>query len=106
MLAVRIDGRRHDGGDGCRASVDRVQAVRLDVIRKAGGAAYARNDDCVLPLDTEFGHETLERGKYGVVAATRAPADLLIAGEVLPSQRFQRQRHAGEARCASPCRWP
>ena len=79
------------GGDAGRdrrgAPVDRVHAVGVEVVREAAGAADAGDEDDVLPAQAELGQEALDGLEHGVVAAARAPADLLVAGEVLAGLR-------------------
>ena len=75
------------GRDRGRAAVDRVHPVRLHVVREAGGAADAGDEDDALARDAELGHELLDGGEDRVVAAARAPADLLVGLQVLRRQR-------------------
>ena len=70
-------------GDGRRAPVDRVHPVGVHVVREAGCAADARHEGHVLAANAELGHEQLDGGEDRVVAAARAPADLLVAHPVL-----------------------
>ena len=80
-------GRGQPGRDRRRAAVDRVHPVGLHVVREARGAADAGDEDDLLAREAELGHEALHRGEDGVVAAARAPADLLVGLEVLRRQR-------------------
>ena len=70
------------GGYGGRAAVDGVEAEGVHVIREAGGAADAGDDDEVFALDAEVGEDGLDGGEDGVVAAAGAPADFLVGLEV------------------------
>jgi hypothetical protein len=70
------------GGDGGRAAVNGVEAKSVHVIREAGRAADAGDDDEVFALDAEFREDRLDGGKNGVVAAAGAPADFLVGLEV------------------------
>ena len=79
--------RCQPGGDRGRPTVDGVQPVRLHVVREAGGAADAGYEDDALARHAELGHELLHRGEDRVVAAARAPADLLVGLQVLRRQR-------------------
>src|SRR6202012_1270390 len=63
--------------------VNGVHAIGVHVIREPGGAADAREEHRVLAAHAEIGHEHLDGGENGVVAAARTPADLLVAGPVL-----------------------
>ena len=74
------------GRDRRRAAVDRVHPVRLHVVREARRAADPRDEDDLLARDPELGHERLRRREDRVVAAARAPADLLVGLEVLRRQ--------------------
>lgn len=71
------------GGDGRGAAVDRVHPVGVHVVREAGGAADAGDEDDVLLRQAQFGHEALDGGEHRVVTAAGAPADLLVRLEVL-----------------------
>ena len=77
-------GGGQSGGDGRCPAVDRVHAVGVHVVRESGGAADARQEHGALPAHAELGHQHLHRRQDRVVAATRAPADLLVGGPVLP----------------------
>src|SRR5207253_2645259 len=79
------------------AAVDRVHAVGLHVVREARRAADARDEHHVLALDAELRHEALHRRQDRVVAATRAPADLLVGLEVFCGQ-LQLRGHSGSLR--------
>jgi hypothetical protein len=74
------------GRDRGRTAVDRVHPVRLHVVREAGGAADAGDEDDALARDAELGHELLDGGEDRIVAAARAPADLLVGLQVLRRQ--------------------
>src|SRR5262249_888155 len=69
------------------AAVDRMHPVRLHVVREAGRAADAGDEDDLLAWKAELRHEALDGGEDGVVAAARAPAHLLVGLEVLRRQR-------------------
>ena len=56
------------------------------------------DEDDALARDAELGHELLDRGEDRVVAAARAPADLLVGLQVL---RRQRQLAVAVALCHS-----
>ena len=79
-------GERDAGGDRRRAAVDRVQAVGVHVVREARRAADARHEHEVLGLHAEVGELELHRREDRVVAAARAPADLLVRLEVLAAE--------------------
>ena len=72
--------------DRRRAAVDRVHPVRLHVVREARGAADPRDEDDSLAREAELRHEALDDVEDRVVAAARAPADLLVGLEVLRGQ--------------------
>src|ERR1700691_1324402 len=71
------------GGDGGGPAVDGVETVGVHVIGEARRAADAGEEDGVLAGDAELGHEEADGGEDRVVAAARAPADLLVRGPVL-----------------------
>ncbi len=75
--------RRQPGGDGRGPPVDGVHAVGVHVVREAGGTADAREEHGVLAAHAEVGHQHLDGGQDGVVAAAGAPAHLLVAAPVL-----------------------
>ena len=66
--------------------MDGVETVGLHVIREPAGAADAADDDEVLALDAELGKRALERVEDRVIAATRAPADVVGCDEVLAGE--------------------
>ena len=68
-------GARRDGG---RAAVDRVEAVGRHIVREARGAADAGDEHHVFRRELEVGHRALNRLDDRVVAAARAPANLLV----------------------------
>ena len=88
-------GHGQAGGQGRGPAVDGVDAVGVHVVGEAGGAADAGDEDHVLPRDAELGHEHLDGGEDGVVAAAGAPADLLVGGPVL--RRGARSEVVGHA---------
>jgi hypothetical protein len=75
-------GGGESGGDGGGAAVDGVHPVGVHVVREAGAAADAGDEDDVLLGQAEFGHEALHGGEDGVVAAAGAPAHFLVGLEV------------------------
>ena len=85
----QLGARRFQAGrDRGRAAVDRMEAVRVHVVREAARAADAGKEDEVLARDAEVGEDALHLGEDRVVAAAGAPADVLIGLEVLARQRF------------------
>jgi hypothetical protein len=60
-----------------------VQPVGFHVVREPGGAADAGDEDEVLLAAAKFGKGLAYSGQNGVVAASRAPPDILIRGKVL-----------------------
>src|SRR5262249_14104723 len=77
--------------DRRRAAVDRVEAVRLDVVRKTRRAADAGHEHRLFGHRADVGERTRDRLQHGVVAAAGAPTNLLRRGEVL---RCQLRAHA------------
>ena len=75
------------GRNGRRASVYRVKAVGIHVVRKAAGTANARNKDDIFPRQLQFlaylGHDLLNLRQDRVVAAAGTPAHLRLGDEVL-----------------------
>ena len=80
-------GQLQAGGEGRRPAVDGVEAVGVHVVGEAAGAADAGDEHDLLARHAEAGQRLLHLGEDGVVAAARAPADFLVAGEVLGGQR-------------------
>ena len=76
-------GRRQTRRDRRGTPVDRVHAIGVEVVREARGAADAGDEGDVLALEAELGQEGLDRGEDDVVTTPRAPAHLLIGGELL-----------------------
>ena len=85
-------GELHAARDRRRAAVDGVEAVGRHVIGKARGAADARDEHHLVGRGADLGQGLPDALDDGVVAAARAPADFLIALEVL---RRQCARHHG-----------
>jgi hypothetical protein len=77
-------GGGQPGGDGGGTAVDGVHAVGVHVVREAGGAADAGDEDDVLPGQAEFGHEALHGGQDGVVAAGQNLGALSVRRGTLP----------------------
>ena len=106
--------------DRRRAAVDRVEAVRVHVVREPARAADAADEHGVLALDAELRERALDRREDRVVTAARAPADVLVGLEVLLAEldldcvamisgvrlvlRGRRLRWSARPRVA--CRWP
>ena len=78
-----LAGQRQTGRDGRRAAVDRVEPIGLQVVREPARAADAADEHDVLAAQSELGQEVADGVEDDVVTAARAPADLLVAGEVL-----------------------
>ena len=103
-LPDRQPGIRHldAGGDRRGAAVDAVEPVGVHIIRKAGGASDAGHHHVAFLIVIErlahLGERALQRGQHRVVAASGAPADLLVAFEILESQCCHNP--------TSPFEWP
>ena len=80
--------QREPGGERRRAAVDAVDAVGVHVVGEAARAADPGDEDDSLRRQPQLGQELLDRGEDRVVAAARAPARLLVGGEVLLGQRL------------------
>src|SRR5262249_4764635 len=74
------------GRDRRGSAVDRVEAVRVHVVRKAARAADAGDEHEVLARHAELGQELLDLRQDGVVPAAGAPADVLIGDEILAAE--------------------
>ena len=77
---------REPGRDRRCATVDRMHPVRLHVVGEARRAADSRDEHDPLAGESELRHESLDDVQDRVVAAARAPADLLVGLEVLRGQ--------------------
>src|SRR6185295_14329108 len=71
------------GGHRRSAPVDRVEAVGVDVVREAAGAADARHHHHLVLRESQLREDLLRGVQDRVVPAAGAPADLLVALEVL-----------------------
>jgi hypothetical protein len=80
-------GELDPGRDGRSATVDGVEAVARHVVGKAARAADAADEYGVFARDAKVGHGPLDGFQYGIVAAARAPAHLLVRGPVLGGGR-------------------
>src|SRR5207248_8753168 len=69
-------GKLQPRREGRSAAVDAVHAVRVHVVRKAAGAADARDEHGFGAIDPELGEDFLRLHQDRVVAATRTPADV------------------------------
>src|SRR6185503_2977262 len=69
--------------DRRRATVDRVEAVRVHVVREAARAADTGDEHGALALDAELRERALNGGEDRVVTATRAPTHVLVGLEIL-----------------------
>lgn len=71
------------GRDGRGTPVNRVHAIGVQVVREPAGAADTADEHDVLALEAKLGQEAADGVEDDVVTAARAPAHLLIGGEVL-----------------------
>src|SRR5699024_4143684 len=69
-------------------TVDRVHPIGVHVVRESARAADTADEHHVLPAHPQLGQEVAHRVEDRVVAAARAPAHLLVGGEVLGLLRF------------------
>jgi hypothetical protein len=69
-------------GERRGASVNRVEAIRVHVVREAARATDARNEHHVLARDAELWHQPLHVRENRVVAAAGTPADVLVGFEI------------------------
>ena len=75
------------GRERRRPPVDPVHAVRVHVVAEPPAAADPGDEHRLVRFDAELGHQPLDGRQDRVVAAPRAPADLLVRREVLLGQR-------------------
>ena len=101
-----LAGQRQAGRDGRRAAVDRVETVGLQVVREPARAADAADERDVLAAQPQLGQEVADGVEDDVVTAAGAPADLLVAGEVLRLLRLVRRRNQAGLRRAASARQP
>src|ERR1700739_3490279 len=78
-----LTGYRKAGRDRRSSAVNRMQPIGFQVIRETARAPDAADEDHVLSPQPQFRQEVANRVEDDVVAAARAPADLLVAGEIL-----------------------
>ena len=77
-IQIRI-GQFDAGCNGWRPSVDRVEAITLDVIGEPAGAADPADKASVGRITPQLRQGALHRLQDGIVPATRAPTNLLIS---------------------------
>src|SRR5207247_3745886 len=75
------------GGDRGGTPVDAMETVGVHVIRQPAAAADAGDEDDLLARDAEIRHQLLRLREDRVVAAARAPADLLVRDKIFARQR-------------------
>ncbi len=96
-LGVReLEPRR----DRRRAAVDRMEAVGLEVVRKARRAADARHEHGLLGHGADVGERLRHGLEHGVVAAARAPTHFLRGREIFGLQLRAHARSPRTARTA------
>ena len=91
-------GHGEAGGDGRGAAVDRCACRRCSCSTGTGSSSRCRDEHGVLGLHAELGHQHLDGEQDAVVAATRAPAHLLVAGPVLLGRDGDRVGHERSVR--------
>src|SRR5260370_581081 len=82
------------GRHGRRATVNRVEAIGVHVIREAARAADAGDDDKIFLLDSKFRENGLHGGENRVVTAAGAPAHFLVGLKILFCERWWQRRCA------------
>ena len=75
-------GQFHAGSDSAGAAVNAVETVGVDIIRNTGRASDAGYHADILFFVASFGERVQHRGKNGVVTASGAPLNHLVAGEI------------------------
>ena len=78
-----LHARRHRR----RTAVDGVETVACDVVGEARGAADAGDEHDIVRLAADLRERRADALQDRVVAATRAPAYLLVGGEILGGKR-------------------
>jgi hypothetical protein len=78
------------GGKGRRTPVNAVETVGVQVVGKPAGTADPGDKHELLPGDAQGGQDLLDLGENAVIAASRAPANVLVALEILRRQNRQR----------------
>src|SRR5262249_1936939 len=66
---------------GCnrrRPPMNRMETIRIHVVRKAAGASDAGDENDFLAGDAEFRHDFLDLRQDCVIAASWTPADFLV----------------------------
>jgi hypothetical protein len=71
-----------------------VQAIGFQVVREPARTADAADEDDVFAPQPKLRQKVAHRVEDDVVTATRAPADLLVTGEVLGLLRLVGGGHA------------
>ena len=74
-------------------SMDGVNAVRVNVIGKSATATDAGDKHSLLRWNTNFWQYLLHLRKDRIIAATWAPSDILIAGEVFGLENREYSAH-------------
>src|SRR5438270_3734300 len=88
-------------GGQCRgAPVNAVHAVGVHVVRESARAADPGHEHDLVRRDPELGHELLNRRQHRVVAATGAPAGLLVGLKITLCERLRPARPLGRAAVA------
>src|SRR6266536_1696186 len=90
--------RRQPAGDRGSPPVDAVDTVRVHVVHEPARASDPRDEHDLLRRDPELREKPLDGGKDRVVAASRAPPNFLVAGEVLLGQGPDDSSSGGYAR--------
>ena len=76
-------GHRDACGNGRSTAMNAVHAIRIHVVRETAAAPDTTDEHSVLRSNSQLGHQRLHGVHHAIVAATGAPANLLVADPVL-----------------------
>src|ERR1700675_1435355 len=89
----QVGANGFETGRHCRrAAMNRVEAIRVHIVRKTAGTADSGDDDKIFLLDPEFRENCLYRGENRIVSAAGAPAHFLVGLTILLCQRRWKRR--------------
>src|SRR5258706_9360645 len=81
---AKVGARNLQAGSNRRcAAMDSVKAVGVHIIGEPAGTSDAGDKYHIMPRNIQLGHNTLYLCKDGIIAATRAPSNVLIRLEIL-----------------------
>src|SRR6202043_3626340 len=80
------------GGYGRSTAVDRVEAKRIHVVRKAARAADPGNNDKLFARNPQLRKNGLHCGENSVISAAGTPADFLVRLKILLGKNWHGRR--------------